>query len=720
MSTSPALDPERIRSLFQPRSVAVLGASDDTGKIGGRPIRYLKESGFQGRILPINPRRNQVQGLDAYPSIETAPGEIDLAIVALPSHLVIESIQACADRGVRAVILFSAGFAEIGVEGLRAQQQITEISRASGMRILGPNCLGAINLRHGMIGTFTSGMEGGLPAPGRIGFVSQSGALGSHCFAAFRERGLGFSYWVTTGNECDIEFADCLAFLAQDPDTDVIAAYIEGCRDGEKLKQALAIARKHRKPVVVLKVGQSEIGAQAAASHTASLAGSDAVYEAVFQQYGVCRAHSITEFMEMTYACLGRRFPVGKRIGLATVSGGVGVMMADKASELGLDVAPMPASAQARMKERWAPAAVVNPVDTTAQVTSDRELLSDFVELMLDQGNYDAVVIFLAHTGLVKETSDRLRDQLRPLRERYPKRLIMVTTLCRPEVRADYEADGLPVFEDPTMAVQAAGTLMRLGRDFETPLQVSAPDTSRTSQLSLPPQELNEFTAKQYLARAGVPIVEERLAESAEAAVSAADVLGYPVVLKVVSPDILHKTEAGGVMLGLSDSAQVFDGYQKILARVHERVPDARIDGILVSRMVDGGTETLIGVQRDPVFGPVVAFGLGGIFVETLKDVALRAAPFGLTEAHAMIRQIKGYALLTGARDRPPADLDALAQALVVVSELAWHNRDTLEGLDINPFIVMPKGEGTVAVDALIIPRADAAREEHHASTHAS
>ncbi|WP_218573003.1 acetate--CoA ligase family protein [Pseudomonas sp. gcc21] len=700
--------------------MAVLGASDDTGKIGGRPIRYLKESGFQGRILPINPRRNQVQGLDAYPSIETAPGEIDLAIVALPSHLVIESIQACADRGVRAVILFSAGFAEIGVEGLRAQQQITEISRASGMRILGPNCLGAINLRHGMIGTFTSGMEGGLPAPGRIGFVSQSGALGSHCFAAFRERGLGFSYWVTTGNECDIEFADCLAFLAQDPDTDVIAAYIEGCRDGEKLKQALAIARKHRKPVVVLKVGQSEIGAQAAASHTASLAGSDAVYEAVFQQYGVCRAHSITEFMEMTYACLGRRFPVGKRIGLATVSGGVGVMMADKASELGLDVAPMPASAQARMKERWAPAAVVNPVDTTAQVTSDRELLSDFVELMLDQGNYDAVVIFLAHTGLVKETSDRLRDQLRPLRERYPKRLIMVTTLCRPEVRADYEADGLPVFEDPTMAVQAAGTLMRLGRDFETPLQVSAPDTSRTSQLSLPPQELNEFTAKQYLARAGVPIVEERLAESAEAAVSAADVLGYPVVLKVVSPDILHKTEAGGVMLGLSDSAQVFDGYQKILARVHERVPDARIDGILVSRMVDGGTETLIGVQRDPVFGPVVAFGLGGIFVETLKDVALRAAPFGLTEAHAMIRQIKGYALLTGARDRPPADLDALAQALVVVSELAWHNRDTLEGLDINPFIVMPKGEGTVAVDALIIPRADAAREEHHASTHAS
>lgn len=721
MPISPALDLDRIRALFQPGSVAVLGASDDIGKIGGRPIRYLKESGFEGRILPINPRRDQVQGLDAYPSIEAAPGDIDLAIVALPSHLVVETIQACADRGVRAVILFSAGFAEVGGEGLRVQQQITEIARASGMRILGPNCLGAINLRHGMIGTFTSGMEGGLPAPGRIGFVSQSGALGSHCFAAFRERGLGFSYWVTTGNECDIEFADCLAFLAQDPDTDVIAAYIEGCRDGEKLKQALALAREHRKPVVVLKVGQSEIGAQAAASHTASLAGSDAVYEAVFQQYGACRAHSITEFMEMTYACLGRRFPLGNRIGLATVSGGVGVMMADKASELGLDVAPMPASAQAQMKERWAPAAVVNPVDTTAQVTSDRELLSDFLELMLDQGEYDALVIFLAHTGLVKETSDRLRDQLRPLRQRYPDRLIIVTTLCRPDIRADYEADGLPVFEDPTMAVQAAGLLMRLGREFEAQRpQKLPPGPDKGRQLSLPQGTLNEFTAKQYLAGAGVPIVEERLAESADAAVAAADAIGYPVVLKVVSPDILHKTEAGGVMLGLADTGQVLDAYQKITSQVHNQVPEARIEGILVSRMVGGGTETLIGVQRDPVFGPVVAFGLGGIFVETLKDVALRTAPFGLDEAQAMIHQIKGYPLLAGVRDRSPADVDALANALVAVSNLAWHNRDTLESLDINPFIVLPEGDGAFAVDALIIRRDDPELETRHAAAHAT
>lgn len=720
MSTLPTLDLERIRALFQPNSVAVLGASDDTGKIGGRPIRYLKESGFKGRILPVNPRRDKVQGLDAFSSIEEIPGEIDLAIVALPPHLVVETIQACADRGVGAVILFSAGFAEIGEEGLQAQQQITRIARTSGMRILGPNCLGAINLRHGMIGTFTSGMEGGLPKPGRIGFVSQSGALGSHCLAAFRERGLGFSYWVTTGNECDIEFSDCLAFLAQDPDTDVIAAYIEGCRDGEKLKQALALARKHRKPVVVLKVGQSEVGAQAAASHTASLAGSDSVYDAVFDQFGACRAHSITEFMEMTYACLGRRFPVGNRIGLATVSGGVGVMMADKASELGLDVAPMPASTQAVMKKRWAPAAVVNPVDTTAQVTSDRKLLSEFLELMLDQGNYDAVVIFLAHTGLVKETSNRLRDYLRPLRERYPYRLIMVSTLCRPDIRADYEADGFPVFEDPTMAVQAVGLLMQLGRNFEAvPAQVAEPNTDQKPQLTLPQQALNEFTAKQYLAGAGVPIVEERLVKSAEDAVSAT-AMGYPVVLKIVSPDILHKTEAGGVLLNLGDADQVLQGYQKILAQVHSHMPEARIEGILVSRMVGDGVETLIGVQRDPVFGPIVAFGLGGIFVETLKDVALRAAPFDLDEAHSMIRQIKGYPLLAGARDQPPADIDALAQALVAVSELAWQNRDTLEGLDLNPFIVLPKGQGAVAVDALVIRRDDLALESRHAAAHAS
>ncbi|WP_101675270.1 acetate--CoA ligase family protein [Alloalcanivorax mobilis] len=727
MSTSTApLDFSRLRALFQPSSVAILGASDDPAKISGRTVRYLLESGYKGRILPINPRRDQVQGLQAYPAVEQVPGDIDLAIVALPATLVLEAVQACADRGVRALILFSAGFAETGEAGRRQQARLTRIARESGMRILGPNCLGAINLRHGMIGTFTSGMEGGLSQPGRIGFVSQSGALGSHCFAAFRERGLGFSYWVTTGNECDLEFADCLAFLAQDPDTDVIAAYIEGCRDGEKLKKALEVARQNRKPVILLKVGESEIGAQAAASHTASLAGSDAVYDAVFRQYGVCRAHSITEFMELTYACLGRRFPAGDRIGLATVSGGVGVLMADRASALGLDVAPMPQAAQQWMKQRWAPAAVANPVDTTAQVTSDRALLTEFVEKMLDQGDYHALVIFLAHTGLVKETSDRLRDQLRTLRQRYPERLIIISTLCTPAIRADYEGDGFPVFEDPSVAVQAAAELMRLGRQFKAAeAGGNGVPLFHGGGLPAPPAHLNEFTVKQYLAEACVPVVDERLAHSADDAASAAAEVGYPVVLKIVSPDIAHKTEAGGVILNLVNPTQVQSAYRQIIKRIRCRHPAARIDGVLVSRMVIGGTETLIGVQRDPVFGPVVAFGLGGIFVETLKDVALRPAPFGLEEAHSMIREIQGYPLLSGARNRPPADTDALARALVAVSQVASRNRHSLLSMDINPFIVLPRGEGAVAVDALMIQASDNAapapgNATHEAPCHAS
>lgn len=701
---SSSLAPDRIRALFQPNTVAILGASDDSAKIGGRPLRYLQESGFQGRVYPINPRRETVQGLPAYPDIHAVPGDIDLAIVALPAEHVLTTIEACAERGVRTVILFSAGFAEIGEAGKHAQARITDIARRSGMRILGPNCLGAINLRHGMIGTFTSGMEGGLTAPGRIGFVSQSGALGSHCFAAFRERGLGFSYWVTTGNECDIEFADCLAFLAQDPDTDVIAAYIEGCRDGEKLKQALALARKNHKPVVLLKVGESDIGAQAAASHTASLAGSDAVYQAIFDQYGVCRARSINEFMELTYAGLGRRFPAGRRIGLATVSGGVGVLMADRAAALGLDVAPMPEASQARMKARWSPAAVTNPVDTTAQVTSDRQLLDDFLREMLDHGDYDALVIFLAHTGLVKATSDRLRDYLRPLREAYPDRLIVVSTLCTPTIRADYEADGFPVFEDPSQAVEACAELMRLGAGFavETP---TPPAVVGENDAPAPPADGDEFTVKRWLAEAGVPAGEEALAHDAGEAADAANAIGYPVVMKIVSPDIAHKTEAGGVLLNLDDAAAVRAGYRSILDSVTRHHPEARISGVLVARQISGGVETLIGVQRDPVFGPVVVFGLGGIFVETLKDVALRPAPFDRDTALGMIREIRGYPLLAGTRDRPAADVESLARALVAVSRLAWQHRDHLESLDINPFIVLPEGQGALAVDALMVAR---------------
>lgn len=698
------LDMDRIKALFQPRSIAVLGASNDPVKIGGRPIRYLKEGGFAGQILPVNARRDVVQGLTAYPSISEVPGEVDLAIIALPAQLVVDAVRACANKGVRSVILFSAGFAEISEEGARMQAKITAIANSTGMRILGPNCLGAINLRLGMIATFTSGIEGGLAQPGRIGFVSQSGALGSHCFAAFRERGMGLSYWVTTGNECDIEFADCLAYLAQDPDTDVIAAYIEGCRDGDKLRAALALARENRKPVVVLKVGESEIGAEAAASHTASLAGSDSVYDAVFRQYGVLRAHSISEFTELTYAGTTCLFPTGNRIGLATVSGGVGVMMADKAATLGLDVAPMPESAQRRMKQRWEPAGVRNPVDTTAQVTSDPDLLREFLELMFEEGGYDAIVLFLAHTGLVKATSDRLREYLIPLRKRYPDRLILISTLCKPEIRADYEADGFHVFEDPSMAVQAAAALMNLGREFaRTDVEPEGSARIAATRVRLPTEALNEHAAKQLLAAAGVPVVEERVVRSAEEAAAAAAAFGAAVVLKIISPDILHKTEAGGVLLGITGAEAARAGYDEILARVRHNAPSARHEGVLVSRMIRGGIETLIGVQRDSVFGPVVAFGLGGIFVETLKDVALRTAPFGLEEAHAMIRQIKAYPLLVGARGQAPADVEALAQALVAVARFAWDNRDRLESLDLNPFLVLPKGEGAVAVDALIV-----------------
>lgn len=698
-----------LKAMFQPASIAVLGASESPKKIGARPIRYLKRSGYAGRILPVNPGREVVQELPAYPSIGAVPEAVDLAIIALPAGVVIDAVRECADAGVKSVIIFSAGFAESGTEaGRAAQAEIGAIARETGMRVLGPNCNGAINLQMGMIGAFTTGLESGLGKPGRIGFVSQSGALGSHFFAAIRERGLGFGYWITTGNECDIEFADALAFLAQDPDTDVIAAYVEGARDGDKLRAALALAAQYRKPVVLLKAGRSEVGAQAAASHTGSLAGSDAVYAAIFEQYGVRRAYTVTEFVELTYACTQRRFPASNRIGIATVSGGAGVMMADRAEELGLDVAPMPEVSQQRMKERWPAAGVANPVDTTGQVVTDLNLLDDFMEIMLGEGGYESLVLFLAHKGLVKKNADEIREHLRGIRAAYPDRLLIISALCTPEVRADFEADGFLVFEDPVAAIDRVAALHDFARSFDTVnhmLETDAATPARHVPV-LPAGAINEYQAKRLLADVGIRAPEEALVDSAQAAEAAvARMDGGPAVLKIVSAEIQHKTECGGVALNVTADNAARE-YEALIERVRAHHPDAAIDGVLVCRMLSGGVETLIGVQRDPIFGPVVAFGLGGIFVETLKDVALRAAPFGRDTADAMIRQIKGYPLLAGARGRAPCDLEALADALVAVSQFAAAHADAIETIDINPYVVRSEGEGGDALDALIIPRA--------------
>lgn len=692
--------PADLSAFFTPASIAVIGASDDPTKIGGRPIRNLLLGGYAGHIYPVNPGYAQVQGIAAFGSVGGIGAPVDLAIISLPAAAAPAAVSECSAKGVKAAIVFSAGFSEAGAEGERAQQAMQAVARASGMRLLGPNCMGTINTRIGVLATFTSGIVEHAPQPGRISLASQSGAFGSHCLALMRERGLALNLWATTGNQCDVEVADFLAHMAADPHTDVVIGSIEGVRDARRLVAAFEIAQRNKKPMIVMKVGTSDAGAAAMASHTASLAGSDAVFDAVAQHYGVYRAKSIDELMDVAYAASRGRLPGNGRLGVVTVSGGVGILMADVAAEVGMDLPPLPDETQEALRALVPFAGTRNPVDVTAQILNDPDLLERMLTLLLDAGNYASVIVFLSHLGLNPALVAKLLPGLQRVAERYPDHHLSVSLLAHPEVRAALEAAGYTVFEDPGRAVRAAHALIRFSETFSTPdhplLPLPAPCGIRRGQV------LTEVEAKTLLGAAGIPVTIETVATEADAAAAAAQQIGFPVVLKIVSADIAHKSDIGGVMLNLTDAAGVREAYAAILAQVGRATPKARLDGVLVAPMITGGLETVMGVVRDPLFGPVVMFGLGGVFVEVLRDVVFRPAPFGVEEGRAMIAQVRGKAMFEGVRGSEAADIDAVAEALSKLSLFAAANADTIASIDINPFLVLTKGRGAVAVDALI------------------
>lgn len=692
--------PSGLEAFFAPHSIAVIGASDDPTKIGGRPIRNLILGGYAGRIVPINPRHERVQGLPAFAHLAESGTPIELAIIAVPAAQVPAAVEDCVANGVRAAIIFSAGFAEAGAAGQQAQDRIRATAQRSGLRLLGPNCMGTMSTRRGVLATFTSGIVEQAPPVGRISLASQSGAFGAHCLALMRERGLALNLWATTGNQCDVEVADFLAHMAADPDTDVIIGNIEGIREAAKLIEAFEIAQRAGKPMIVMKVGTSDAGATAMASHTASLAGSDAIFDAVARQYGVYRARTIDALMDVAYAATRGRFPRASGLGIVTVSGGVGVLMADAAAEEGVALEPLPEAAQAALKRLLPFAGTQNPVDVTAQILNDPDLIEPMLAVMLDEGGHASVVIFLSHLGLNPAIIDRLLPGLRRIAARYGGHYLSVSLLAHRQVRADLEVAGYTVFEDPTRAVHAACALARFTESFAAPSRPDAPPVPPATVIA--GARYAEFESKQLLGAAGIEVTRERVATSADEAAAFASEIGFPVVLKIVAADIAHKSDVGGVLLNLGDAGAVRAGYAAILARVAAAVPSASVDGVLVAAMIPAGVETVIGVVRDPVFGPVVMFGLGGVFVEVLNDVAFRRAPFGNGEALAMTQQIRGRALLHGARGTPPADVDALAAALSRLSVFAVANADAVASIDVNPFIVRPQGQGAVAVDALI------------------
>ena len=700
-------------ALFNPASVAVVGATNDVGRIGGVPIDLMIKRGYQGRLLPINPKYSEIQGLPAYPTLAAVGSPIDLAVVAVPAAAVPQTLEDAIAAGVKGLVLFSSGFAEVDEAGREAQQRLAGRAREAGVRLFGPNCLGLMAFASNVYATFSPAPRAGETRVGNIAIVSQSGAFGAFAYSLARLKGLGMSYWMTTGNEVDIEFADCVEWLAHDPSTKVILGYMEGCRDGERLKRALAAAQAAGKSVAITKVGRTALGSAAAASHTAALTGQDAVYDAMFRQYGVWRARTVDELFTVGYAASICPRPATSRIGLLTVSGGVGVLMADDAEDAGLDVAEMPAAAQDAIRSVIPFAGPRNPVDITGQFQNHPELLDTTLNSMLGQGEadgrYDMALFFPAAAMLGSPRAQSMVDSLVAARARHPHVALALTGLTRPEQRVQLEAAGVPVLDEPSAAVRAFGALAFFAA--ATRRAAARPHIELPQAAALPAHALTEHEALQHVAAAGIPVMPCSHAASADEAVAAAARHGYPVVLKLSSRTITHKSDVGGVKLNLADAAAVRLAFDAILASARMAQPGAHIDGVLVAPMIRGGVECILGVQRDPVFGPVVMFGLGGVMVEALKDVSFRIAPIDEVEARAMVDEIRARQVLDGMRGAPPSDVDALSSAIAALSRFAAAHADSIESLDLNPFVVMPRdsnginGMKALALDAVLIAR---------------
>jgi acyl-CoA synthetase (NDP forming) len=683
--------------LLRPASIAVIGASSDPTRIGGRPLAYLKRAGFSGGVYPVNPAHESVQGFKSYGSIEAVPHPIDTAIIAVRREAVLDSARACAAQGVKSLIVFSAGFAEIGIEGVPSQTELASIGRASGMRIIGPNSLGLFNAGTRAFATFSATVEECMPSGGRIAIATQSGGYGGYVLMMAHARGLDIGNLVTTGNECDVEVGEVIHWLAEDPGTEVILAYMEGCRNGASLIAGFEAARRAGKPVVVIKVGSTDIGAQAAASHTAALAGSDQTFEAVFKKYGVYRARHTEEMLDVAYALRAGKLPSNPATLLVTLSGGLGVHMSDLAEEAGLPLPPLPLAAQDKIKAIVPFASTLNPVDVTGQVNNDSTVLERCLDVIFEDCDYGSVLIFIGVAGSVPSLEKALNQSIAAVAKRYPTRLIAVCTLGASRAGA---SDGVLHFVDPPRAITALKACGFFA--FQKPFAAFGPQGRGQVPRLDRARHYNEYEAKRVLASIGIHSPREQVAGDVDQVFSAAAAIGGKLALKIVSADLAHKSEVGGVILGLDTAEAASWAASRMLKSVRSAAPAARLEGFLVSEMVSG-VECIIGIFPDPVFGPVMIFGAGGTSAELLKDVSRRLVPVTEADAHEMIRELRTFPLLDGFRGQPKADMAALARAIVAASELAAANADLIEIFEINPLVVRPGLLGCMALDCVLI-----------------
>lgn len=707
--------PWDLEPLLRPGSVAIVGCSQDLSRLGGRPLRFLLEREYPGKIFPVNPKYSEIAGLRCFESVAAIPDAVDVALVLVPAAAVGNVLEECGKAGVRSAIVFSSGFAEMGAEGRDAQDRLSEISRRFRMPVLGPNCLGVINLVDGIPLSFASVLDMGNLRSGGLAFVSQSGALATFVMGAAQEASVGFSHWVTTGNEASLEASAVVRHLLLDEKVTGVLLYLEEARDPEGLMEAGRLARERGKPIICLKVGRSSSGRRAASSHTGALAGSDEAYDAAFKAAGITRAADVEELLDLGIAFTDGWVPAGRNVAILTMSGGGGIILADSCEELGLRVPELSSRTRDSLR-KVVPAfgATANPVDVTAELVASPGLLKKSLDIVLSDPGVDSAVIFL---GIQRKTALSLSRDISEavgLSRREGGKPILVAWMAPPkEAVAALRDSGVPLFFDGVRAVKALARLTseggrRTGGDRPSALDSAIEVLARVVPAHrADPREsgrlaLKESACKAFLQELGLTVPRGRTARSEEEAVFAAEEIGYPVVMKVDSPDILHKSDANAVVVGVKPS-EVRRAFRDILENSRRYRGDARIEGVLVEEMVSGALEAIIGARWDDRFGAMVMIGLGGVFVEVMKDFCLRLAPVDEEEALEMLASLKASKLFSGYRGAPPRDAQATAKAVSTISRIAAGLGERLLELDVNPLFVMEQGKGVKVGDALMV-----------------
>jgi acetyl coenzyme A synthetase (ADP forming)-like protein len=702
--------PQDLGVLFAPRSVAVIGATNRAGSVGQAVFANVFTHGYAGVVYPVNPKAPSVMSVKAFPSVLAIPDEVDLSIIIVPSALVPGVIEECGQKGIKAAIVITAGFKELGGAGVGQEQLVLEAARKNGIRLLGPNCLGIINTdpKVSLNGSFARLM----PRPGNIALVSQSGAVGVAALEYAQGEEIGLSKFVSVGNKAELNENDFLAYLKDDPLTDVIMFYLEDLTDPKRFfQQAREITGEtgNKKPILAIKSGRTAAGARAASSHTGALAGSDEAYDALFAQCGVLRVESLEELFDYALAFSTQPLPRGNRVAIVTNAGGLGIMTTDAAERYGLSMAEFEAETVARLQAGLPAAANIhNPVDVLGDAREDRYRTA--LEGVLGDANVDGVIVI--STPQLMTNLAAIAATVAEVTPAYQK----PTLVCQmalgeiEETLAIWSKARLPHYHFPEEAARSLGAMARyaanIHRDRYEVKTFDDVDRDRVAEVlqrvkAAGRKFVLEPEAHEIFRAYGFPVIPFAWARNADEAVKAATDLGYPVVLKIVSPDVIHKSDVGGVKLGLATADAVRRAYAEVLAAVALAHPGAAIQGMLVQKMVPKGRETILGMTRDPHFGPLLMFGLGGTWVEVFRDVNFQLAPISEDWALKMIQGLKGFRALTGFRGEAPADLGAIVASLERLSQMVLDFGEMKE-LDINPFMVFDEGQGAAAMDARI------------------